>query len=542
MKRCHGVFLAAITMLAFGAGAARADDIATLPLGDPARAYRMGSGEAGSIIRCVGEGAPAPVTLEQLGTELAALDVVIIGENHTNIGGHRSQWSIVDALAATGHPFALGMEFFELTDDAALAAYVAGTDDLATMLDKSGWYTGGNYNFEYYRPMIDACKAKGAPVYGLNVPREWVRAVSRGGADALTPEQKAAVGELGPVNERHKYLVNQMMSGLGAAMPQMFEGMYRGQTTWDSAMATSILRAHKAHLQAGTPRTIVVIVGSGHMAHGLGIPSRLKEMDPSLKVRTIAPVQGTLPDEDERLHPGFEKKETAVFSLGYGDYAYILPDDGGAEAFPQVGVRVVGGSPNGGVKVGGVTPGGIGERSGLRKDDEVLAIGATTPSSVAEAGFVMGSLRWGERVEWRVRRGGVEVTVPMLVLAPTDREEDWLKSEPASQVLDTFDPSSDRGYLKPKDAGANGVAARLVSFRKKAARIDVVRNGVLQEAWELDAAGRPVTGMYVTPTRDGVVRVEITRDAAGKATKVRQLAADGKEVAPAADPHAELMK
>jgi uncharacterized iron-regulated protein len=540
MKRRFGAVLAA-ALVACGVCGARADDIATLPLGDPSRAYLMGSGEAGAIIRCAGEGSPASVTLEQLAAELAGVDVVIVGENHTNLGGHRTQWGIVDALAKSGRAIALGMEFFELTDDEALAAYVKGADDLPRMLDRTGWYAGGNYNFEYYRPMIDACKSHGAPVYGLNVPREWVRAVSRGGVDSLTPEQRAAVGELGPVSERHKYLVNQMMSGLGAAMPQMFEGMYRGQTTWDSAMATSILRAHKWHVTSGTPRTIVVIVGSGHMAHGLGIPARLKELDPSLKVRTIAPVQGTLPDEDARLHPGFERKETAVFSLGYGDYAYILPDEGGAEAYPQVGVRVAAPAGGAGLKIAGVTPGGIADRSGLKKDDEVLKIGSAAPTTQAEAGFVLGSLRWGERVEWRVRRAGAEIAVAMLVVATTDREEDWLKSEAASQVLDSFDPTSDRAYMKGAES-PRGVSARLVTFRKKASRIDVVREGVPVETWELDGAGRPVLGLYAAPTGDGAVRVEITRDAAGKATKVRRLSADGKELAAAPDPHADVSK
>jgi hypothetical protein len=297
-------------------------------------------------------------------------------------------------------------------------------------------------------------------------------------------------------------------------------------------MATTILRAHAKHKAEGKPRTIVVIVGSGHMAHGLGIPSRLKALEPSLKVRTVAPVQGTKPDDDARVHPGFEKKETAVFSLGYADYVYILPDNGGAEEFPQFGVRI--GLPpgaSGPVKVLSVTPGGIADRAGLKKDDLVLRIGDASPTAGPEAGVVLGGLRWNERVEWKISRPGVgEMTLAMLVVPPTDGEGDWLKSTPASMIMDAFDPMSARSYLQDKGFTPRGTHARLVTFRNKAARIDVLRDGALVESWNLDDEGRPVLALFASPSGDGAVRMELTRSENGRVVGVKVWDRVGKEL------------
>lgn len=548
-RRFRTGLIALAALLTFGAGAAVADDIAELPLGDPSRAYLMGSGESGQIISCMAAAAGSAVSLEALAADLASVDVVIIGEDHVNIDGHRTQWNILEALAKTGRPFALGMEFFEIEDDEALARYTRGEIDLARMLEETGWYTGGGYNFEYYRPLVETCREHRAPIYGLNVPRMWIRTISREGVDALSEQQRAAVGELGPVDTRHKYLINQMMGGIGVAMPQMFEGMYRGQTAWDAAMARSIVRAHENHMKEGTRRTIVVIVGAGHMAHGLAIPARLRSLDPTLTIRTIGPVRGSAPAEDAQLHPGFERKETAVFSLGYADYAYVIPDSGNIEAYPQIGVRLdrpkdaPEGTP---LRVTSITPGGVADRAGLRKDDVVLGIDGDTPRTAEQAGAMLGMMRWNQRISWKITRLGVEgeMSIAMLVVPPTDADSHWLKSRPASGLMDTFDPASSRSYLEPSGFKPGAAHARLATYRGKPVRIDVLREGVLLEAWNLDEEGRPVLGLLSSPARDGAVRIEIARDAQGAATSVRRFNGAGAEITPpaAASPTAPVGK
>lgn len=519
---------------------ARADEVAMLPLGDPARAFVVASAAAGEFVDCRDLAAKGPLAFEAMIADLAKADVVLIGEHHSNIAGHRVEQRVFDALAETGRPLVLGMEFFEIDDDAALARYVAGATDTNQMIAETNWYgTGGtNYNFGYYRPMVEKAKAKGFAVHGVNVTRELVRAVSKKGYADLPPEQKALVPDPGAVSEKHRYVVDRMMGGMAAAMPEMFDSMYRGQTMWDSAMAASVLRIRSA---AGAAKPlVVVIVGVGHVGHGLGIPARLRAADPSLDVRVIAPVVAEKPDEDARLHPGFVPKETASFSRGFGEYVYILPDTGGELAYPQFGMRLsqtpaaTGAAPSP-VELAGITPGSIAERAGLRKGDRLLAINDAPVSTVDGAAILLSTLSWDSIASVSVSRGTdsakAPLVVPVAILPPTDGDDDWLKSRTDSSLLDTFEPTSDRAFPKPSKDKPKGVHSRLVTFDGKPVRIDVMNGTVLMQSWKLDDSGRPVLGLFPAGAADGAVRVELTRDEAGKVTGTKRLNTKGEELA-----------
>jgi uncharacterized iron-regulated protein len=527
---------------------ALADDIAKLPLGDPSRAYLLASGEGGEVIDCRATG--EAVEFDALVQDLAQADVVLVGEHHTSLAGHQFQWRLFEALTAGGaggRPIILGMEFFESSDDPVLARYIAGEIGLDEMLDQTQWYGAGtNYNFEYYRPLAETALKHRLPIRGINVPRELVRAVSRGNLDSLSPQDRELVGELGPPDERHRFLVNQMMDGLGAAMPQVFDGMYKGQTAWDSAMARSILRA-RGDASPGTGPLVVVIVGSGHVAHGLGIPARLLQADPSLRVRVLAPVQAERPDPDKPVHPGLEAEESAIFSRGYADWVYVLPDVGGAEEYPQMGLRLVlpaagaTSSPPGPIDIASVTPGGIAARAGLRKGDRLVAINGEPMQSVPHASRLLAGLRWDRRAEFDVLRPGAadsestseapaEVRLAVLVVPPTDGDLDWLKSRPDSAILDDFDPRSTRGYLEDPKRKPDIAHARLVRFRDQEVRIDVMSGSQLLESWKLDDAGRPILGLLAAPASDGAVRIELDRDEDGAVTAERRFGADGSPI------------
>ncbi len=537
------------------------DDIATLPLGDPERAFLLASGEAGQVIDCRDLSAKGPAEFDKMIADLAAADVVLIGENHTSLDGHKFQWHTFDALvaAATGstnyggatppaggkvRPVVLGMEFFNTQHDGPLAEYTAGRTDLDQLLKDTHWYAAGNYNFEYYRPLVETARASHQSVRGLNLPRDVVRAFSRGKADTLPADDRQLVGELGPVDQRHKYVVNRMMGDIGAAMPEAFSGMYTGQTVWDSAMAGSILRAIDEAKKTGAPGVrplVVVIVGSGHVSHGLGIPARLHQRAPGLSVKILAPVSARHPDPDAAVHPGFEPKETAVFSRGYADYVYILPDDDGYQEYPSLGLRLEHpqdtASPTAlPLNVASITPGGIADRAGLRKGDALVAINGEQASSLEEAGETLASLRWGQRARLDILRagaapsGGSELAINMLVVAPTDGDQDWLKSEVDSSLLDAFDPATTRSYLVDRKFKPALPHARLVRRREKVVRIDVMDGPRLLQTWDIDAAGRPVLGLFAQPAVDGAVRIELRRDEHGSVVEERRLNAGGERL------------
>ena len=529
-RRLAAALTSALLALALPTHAFAADDLASLPLGDPSRAFEFVGGDAGQWLDLAGpakDDGSRVIELDALAKSLAKADVVLIGEQHTQSAGHDAQAKLLAALVATGRPIALGMEFFESQDDAALAKFVAGESDVETMLLDTGWYDAGGFNFEYYRPLAEIARGAKAPIVGLNVPRSLVRSISREGFDKLSEADRALVGDLGDIDPRHRFAVDTMMGGFSASMPPMFEGMYRGQRSWDAAMALSVLRARAG---VAKDRLIVVIVGVGHVGHGLGIPQRLRAADPKLDVRVVVPVTAEKPPADAMLHPGMEAKESATFSRGYGDVAYVLPDEGGAETHPTFGVTLEAKDGVSGLVVKSVEDGSIAARAGIRADDVLVSVNGQAVTALPRARIELGKAGWFERATLGVKRGEATLAIPVLVVPATDGPGKWMKSEAASELLDTFDPASTLAVGHPAKPVDGLPRARLVRFRDQPVRVDIFDASALAQTWELDASGRPVKGLLVSPAADGAVRVEFDRDASGAVTAARRFDANGKRL------------
>jgi len=301
-------------------------------------------------------------------------------------------------------------------------------------------------------------------------------------------------------------------------------------------MAESILRIRgDTNSDATGQPLVVVIVGVGHVGHGLGIPARLKAAAPDLNVRIVAPVMADKPDEDQRVHPGFVPKETATFSRGYADYVYVLPDGLNVKAYPDFGVRmsVAEGTP--GVRISSLTPGGIGERAGLKKGDRIVTIDRVPIESVAKASYELAGKRWDDIVVLDISREEKDATMQILdvrvcVVAPTDGEDDALKSSVAPTKVVSFDPKESQAYVDERKQKPEGLHTRIVTLRNKPVRIDVMNGKILEEAWKLDDAGRPVMGLFAKPAPDGAVRVELTRDETGKVTGEKRVGMTGEPV------------
>jgi uncharacterized iron-regulated protein len=256
----------------------------------------------------------APVAFDAMADRLATASLVHVGEQHDQAHHHAFQARVLRALADRwkGKPVALGLEMFSRPTQAALDAYVKGEIDEAAMLERTEWKTRWGFGWEMYAPMLRLCRERGIPVVALNAEKEITRTVSRGGLEALTPEQRASLPPLDVEDAGHRAFVKEAFGAHGASMPaERFERFYLAMVIWDEVMSSTAA----AWLAANGPESrMVVVAGNGHVADRWGIPSRAQRKSgrPSLVVvQYVSDPSDESPDAEVRRR----------LSLPHADYS-----------------------------------------------------------------------------------------------------------------------------------------------------------------------------------------------------------------------------
>lgn len=200
---------------------------------------------------------------------------VFLGENHATTAHQNLHAAIIDALARDGRNVAVGLEMLQRPKQGALDAWVRG-DLLRTQFIKEGdWIAQWGYGFRFYDPIFTVCRDRKIPMVGLNVPRDWVRSVGRGGFAALSPEAKSQLpATMSLDNASHKQVFISLIGGHPMAGPRG-DNMYAAQVLWDEGMADTAIKYTDAHPRPNS--VFVVLAGSGHVMYRQGINYRVSK-------------------------------------------------------------------------------------------------------------------------------------------------------------------------------------------------------------------------------------------------------------------------
>jgi uncharacterized iron-regulated protein len=250
--------LAALTI-----GLVSVSDSLTLPIG-PRGFVELGSRAV--VATSTGKAA----TLQDIVTSAAGKRFVYVGENHDDPEAHRWQAEIIGALVRAGRRVIVGLEMYQRHKQVFLDRWSLGKYEEAEFLEASDWKGQWGFDFGLYRQIFRVVKENGLRLVGLNVPRDWVRAVSRGGPDALPDEAKQQMPELFLGNHEHQMLFDALMMG----HPDTGGKMYAGQVVWDEGMADTAIK----YLQrtSVTDKTVfVILAGNGHVMYKQGINYRI---------------------------------------------------------------------------------------------------------------------------------------------------------------------------------------------------------------------------------------------------------------------------
>jgi uncharacterized iron-regulated protein len=211
---------------------------------------------------------PLAQTIEQINSAR----VVLVGETHTRYDHHLIQLEILKQLYQESPELALGVEWFQQPYQKHLDAYVAGEISEKEMLELTDYFERWRYDYRLYRPIIQYAREHNIPIIALNASRELTSALSKSGFDDLSAELEAQLPESYDWSDKEyeKRLRNVYESH--PDYPGEFEDFLRGQLTWDESMAE---RATE-YLEENPDTRMLILAGSGHIAYGSGIPSRIK--------------------------------------------------------------------------------------------------------------------------------------------------------------------------------------------------------------------------------------------------------------------------
>lgn len=320
----------------------------------------------------------ATLLLDRLATQLAAKRVVFVGETHDRYDHHLNQLAIVRRFHQLDPNLAIGVEYFQQPFQAQVDDYIAGRTTEREFLRATEYFQGWGYDYRLYAPIFRFAREQRIPVRALNVPAALPSAVAKVGIAGLSASQHANLPkEIGPADENYRSRLREAFQTHGTAKPAAFEHFVEAQLVWDEGMAERAA----AYLNANPGRRMVILAGSGHLAFGSGIPKRLER-------RTNA-AYAILLNSGQEIEPNI------------ADYLLLSEK----RELPPAGILGVSlEEKDGGCRIRSLSPGGAGERAGLKRDDVLVEIDGQTVHGIADTHVALWDRKPGDRVEVRVRR------------------------------------------------------------------------------------------------------------------------------------------
>jgi uncharacterized iron-regulated protein len=393
-----------LILFVFVAGLEAQERTLHLAIGDAARKDK----EARLVLDGIADTRTGEVlTPAALAKRLANVRLLLVGENHNDMEFHRAQLRVLEELARSGRAVVLGLEMYPYTEKNHLDQWVDGLLTEEGFLRLSRWYESWGYHWGYYRDIFLFARDHRIRMFAVNAPRDVVNAVRAKGFDGLTPEEAAHIPrEIDTSSPDHRTLFKSYFAAddaLHSGMnEQQWDAMVAAQATWDATMAHNARKALREH---GGPDTLmVVLVGSGHVAYGVGIERQAVAQGFDGRIASVIPVN---------VADG-EGKPVQNVQASYADFVWGLPAQA-APVFPSLGLSTKAGKDVKELQVIFVSEKTPGASAGVQAGDVVLALDGAPVPDKETLNRLVAAKGWGDEVVLTVRRGGEEkkVAIPL---------------------------------------------------------------------------------------------------------------------------------
>jgi uncharacterized iron-regulated protein len=249
-----------------------------------------------------------PTTSDDIAKAADGKRFVFLGEQHATVAHQQLQSSIIEALVRRGRRVVIGLEMLQRPKQNVLDDFAAGRIDETGFFEGADWMGQWGFDYTFYRPVFDSARRHKLRMVALNVPRDWVRAVGRGGLSALPEDAKTQLPSPWETKvPEHQMVFEALMGGHPVSGPQM-DNMLAAQTVWDVGMADTAAKWLEKN-RADRRTVFVVLAGAGHVMYGQGINLRLAQRGLDSGITVVMT----------------ESKEPIPVSNGLGDFVYVSP-------------------------------------------------------------------------------------------------------------------------------------------------------------------------------------------------------------------------
>lgn len=324
------------------------------------------------------------LTLDDIIKKIKHKQVIHVGETHTRNEDHILQLRIIRGLHHQNSNLAIGMEMFPASSQPALDDYIAGRICEWEFLRKSRYFKHWGFDYRLYRDIINFARRHHIPVIGLNLEREIVSKVFRGGGlSALSEEERAKIPldmEFGIKGFRQRVGgVFFAMHDKGGSKPRKINYFLQAQIVRDEVMAEAIV----SYLIKQPSDQMVVIAGQGHTVKNNGIPPRISRRMPMISQTVIL--------NSQPVQVGQETADFLIFSQ-----AIPLPPK------PLLGTVLA--DTVDGVTIRKLSPDSKAGAAGVKAQDIILAINDEPVHTIEDLKIVMFFKEKGDNVRLRIVR------------------------------------------------------------------------------------------------------------------------------------------
>ena len=239
-----------------------------------------------------------PYDWQQLIAAMAAADVIIIGESHTDASGHAIQTEIIAAAGQRWGGLTLSLEEFDRSQQASLDAFeraeLTGAElkairSFVMPAVRDNW-------MEWNLPKLEAARQAEAPLLASNAPLKYSRIVRNVGCDNLPDltDEELALFDCPAAAEDPAYkarfvkkltaaIKSNKRAGLKPLQAEQTDRMFRAQRVWDATMAASIAQA-----RGDGAEKVMHVVGNVHSDFDGGLVQELRYRDADSRVLVIS--------------------------------------------------------------------------------------------------------------------------------------------------------------------------------------------------------------------------------------------------------------